>query len=362
MVTERTNRVWPDVAIPPGELLRETVEALGMTQAELARRTGRPTQTINDIIQGRTEITPETALQLEKALGSPAYLWLGLEKDYRFNKARLAELRRLNSQASMLAAFPIREMVKFGWIERHRDKARQVKELLEFLGIASFDELRRVQPAAYRKSRLKEASPTALAAWLRRGELLAHRIETAPFDERKLKGQVGYFRSLTLKPPEEFQQELRETCAQCGVAWVMVPHLPKTYVNGATRWMGEKAVIQMSLRFKTDDIFWFTFFHELGHILLHGRREQFVDHWKGDGGTDAAEQEADRFAANQLISPSDYRKLPVHKYLSKNEVRNYAAEIGVAPGIIVGRLQHDGKLSQKMMNDLKRKFEFRQQD
>src|SRR5207245_10980711 len=111
---ETKERIWPDIAIPPGEFLAETLEAMGMSQAELARRTGRPAQAINEIVQGKKEITPETALQFERVLGTPAHVWVGLEADYRFVKARLDEERQLEAEANLAADFPIRERAAVG--------------------------------------------------------------------------------------------------------------------------------------------------------------------------------------------------------------------------------------------------------
>src|SRR5215471_325607 len=181
MMTEE--RIWPDIAIPPGETLAETLETMGLSQAELARRAGRPVQTISEIIQGKKEITPETALALERVLGVPAHVWIRLEADYRTTRARLADRERLKKEVSLAEQCPYKEMSKHGWVPAVTDPLERVQALLRFFGIAS---LRQIQSstleAVWRRSQVVEASSCALAAWLRQGELQAQRIETAPFD------------------------------------------------------------------------------------------------------------------------------------------------------------------------------------
>ena len=138
MVTESRNRSWSDLAIPPGELLQEELETIGMTQHELALRTGRPVQAVNEIIRGKKSITHDTAIVLEKVLGIPAHIWVNLESEYQLTNARIRDKNELGKQEDWLKEFPVREMQKRGWIPSHKNKDDQVKALLEFLGFASF--------------------------------------------------------------------------------------------------------------------------------------------------------------------------------------------------------------------------------
>jgi len=360
MVTEGTTKTLPDIAVPPGELLQETLDALNMTQVELAARIGRPTTVVNEIIKGKKAITPATALQLEHVLGTPAHIWNGLEGDYQLIKARLEEDARLKRQVPILDRYPFYSaMVKAGWVQRRTSRVGKVRELLRFFGVASLDEVSRQYAPAFRKSRGREASPEALAAWMRRGELLAREVETREFNPSALREHLQEFRALTCEPPETFEPAIRERCADCGVAWVVVPHLPGTYVNGATWWDGEKFVVEMSLRFKWNDIFWFTFFHELGHILLHRKREVFIDtdSTRRDG---ASEREADSFAARLLIDPKAYGAFVSRGRFTWRSVRDFADEVGVHPGIVVGRLQHDEHIRPNQLNGLRAKFELQE--
>jgi Zn-dependent peptidase ImmA (M78 family) len=144
--------------------------------------------------------------------------------------------------------------------------------------------------------------------------------------------------------------ELVELCASAGVAVVFVPELPKTGVSGATRWLGDKAVIQLSLRYKSNDQLWFTFFHEAGHIMLHGRKDVFIE---GKGMDGKQELEADDFACDHLIPQADYTDFVATRKLTIAEIEAFAAEVTIAPGIVVGRLQHDEFLPRNQGNKLK---------
>jgi len=355
MTTKQLIGPWPDEASPPGVMLADTLGAKGISQTELAKRTGRPIQALNEIIKGKKAITPETALELERVLGTPAYIWLNLERDYRYNKARLEDLRRLDAQVAEGRAYPYAEMAKLGWVAATRDPIERVRELLKYFGVARLDAVTQVQPVAYRKSRTKNASPQALAAWLRKGEIEAAEVKTKPFDVRKLKDSLPRIRQMTQSPPQKFQQPLCDLCAECGVALVFVPHLPKTYANGAVRWLDkDTALAQLSVLHRYDDIFWFSLFHELGHLLLHGKRDVFVE--SPDMEKTEKERAADKFAADMLIPPDEFRRLSLSTFFSREAVIRFAQEIGIAPSIVVGRLQHEVLLPPTHLNALRSKF------
>ena len=330
-----------------------------MTQADLARRTARPVQALNEIIKGKKEVTPETALELERVLGTPAYVWLNLERDYRYNRARLEDLERLGEQVEEARAYPYAEMAELAWVAATRDPIERVRELLKYFGVARLSAVTEVQSAAYRKSRTRNASPEALAAWLRKGEIDAAEVKTKPFDARKLKASLARIRQMTQLPPEEFQQPLCDLCAECGVALVFVPHLPRTHANGAVRWLDkDKALVQLSVLHRYDDIFWFSLFHELAHPLLHGKREVFVE--RPDGQKDEKEQEADQFASDILIPPDAFERVRMLEPYSRARVQAFAREIGVVPSIVVGRLQHEGLLPYTHLNALRAKFQLKE--
>ena len=342
MSSTRTNQYCPDYLTTPGEVLLDYLEDLAMTQVELADRTGLAKKTVNEIVKGKAQITPETARKLEKVIGRPAHFWRNLERQYQDDKARLAERERMASGIEWLKRFTVKKMIDFGWIPKHKDKADQVESLLRFFGIASPDQwetvYRRYQ-VSYRQSKSFEFSVESLSAWLRRGEILARGVSCAPFDRTRFQEVLEEIRSLTLEQPEFFVPRLKELCSSAGVVVLFVPELPKCRVCGATRWIGDNPVIQLSLRYKSNDHLWFSFFHEAGHILKHGRKDVFIDFKEVD--LDKEEEEANAFARNKLIPPAAFKAFVRRRAFTRADILSFAEEVGIAPGIVLGRLQHD---------------------
>jgi len=344
----------PNFLVTPGAVLEEYLEHLGMSQSELADRTGLAKKTINEVVRGRSPITHETALKLELTLGRPAHFWTNLERQYQEDKARLAAEQKYAASVDWLKRIPVKAMVKLGWILKKATDPLQLEEVLRFFGIASPEQWETVwqehQAVAFRQTRRFERKEEAVSAWLRRGEILAQYVECSPFDKKRFLVILDEIRSFTTEQPETFVPKLQALCASAGVAVVFVPELPNTGVWGATRWMGDKAVIQISLRYKSNDHLWFTFFHEVGHIVKHGRKDVFIE---GGGICDAKEQEANEFACNMLIPKDKIEKFLKSGRPTLDTIQQFASELGLAPGIVVGRLQHDHILPQHTGNKLK---------
>lgn len=364
MSNEFQNQYAPDYVSPPGETLQEILEERGMSQAELAERTGRPKKTINEIINAKAAITPETALQFERVLGVSASFWNNRERRYREVLAWQQEKESLQQQVDWLDQIPVKAMIKAGWIQQFPDKVEQLREVLNFFSVASPEQWQDIwgnTNVYFRKSQAFESNFSDLAAWLRQGEIEAAKIKCMTYDATKFKKVLENIRRLTIELPEIFQPEVTRLCAAVGVAVTFVPQLPKTRTCGATRWLNpEKALIQLSLRYKTNDHLWFGFFHEAGHILLHGKRDIFLE-GKGIQATEEQqkETEANKFAEGILIPPVDFQRfLDSGQQRSKVGIKKFATEIGIAPGIVVGRLQHDGILLKSHCNDLKVRFEW----
>lgn len=358
--TSGRNQYFPTSVSAPGETLRELLEQRGISQADLAERTGRPRKTINEILQGKTAITPETALQLELVLGVPARFWTAREARYREFLARRAEEERLEALGEWVRQFPVREMMKRGWIAEVRGVSEKARALLEFFGVASPEQwlvIQERQAVAFRMSTAFEARATALATWLRMGERVAERRPCGEYDERRFRAALREARDLTRTEPETFQPRLEEVCAEAGVAVVFVPELPGCRTHGATKWLSpRRALLQLSLRYKTEDQLWFSFFHEAAHILLHRKRAIFLE--GVNGLQDEEEAQADQFASDFLIPPEHFAALAVWDSYSHAEIVAFAQRVGVSPGIVVGRLQHERLIPFTHHNQLKTRLEW----
>lgn len=356
-----SSAIHSDLAIPPGEFLLEVAGDLGISQADLARRMGRPPQAINEIIKGEKMITSETALQLEQVLAVPAHIWTGLEAEYQLVKARHQDTETLEQEVRGLDRFPYRDMAKNQWVDKTRDKRKRVQELRRFFGVASLHNLEGVKAysPAFRQAVKSQSSPVALAAWLRRGESEARHIDTQPYHEQRLKTELANIRTFSNQAPQDFLPRLRTVLAQCGVGFVLQKHLPKTYVNGATFWLAhDKAVLIMSLRGSWADIFWFSLFHEIGHIVLHDRRHTFLEDTADDPQWKKQEHEADAFARDTLIPPTLYARFVAQREFTTSTIRAFANDLEIAPGIVVGRLQHDKTLALHQQHGLRVRYQW----
>lgn len=346
----------PDYAIPPGDTLRSTLGELGMTQADLAARAGLSLKHVNQIVQGIAAITHETALLLEKVTGVSARTWNSLEASYRDRLARVDDRESLLADTAWLRELPIAELQRRGRLGKGTDDLTQLEDACRFFGVAnrsSWEKVWRDPLASFRRSQTFKSDAGAVAAWLRIGELDAQAIETQPFDAHQFRRVLDEIRALTIEPPEAFVPRLRDLCAASGVAVVFVPEIKGTRCWGAARWVNpNKALIELSLRYKSDDHLWFSFFHEAAHLLLHGKKELFIT---TDRFTDQAEDEANRFASTFLIPKKHEPRLST---LTLQEVPEFAHELGIAPGIVIGRLQKERLLNWNEGNTLKRRFQF----
>lgn len=354
MPKKTTNEYQPDEVSPPGETLLEVLEAQGLNQTALAQRTGRPKKTINEIIKGKAAITADTALQLERVLGVPAAFWNARQRDFEQSQARAAERSRLEGQVEWVDQFPVAEMAKLGWIERHSDRVEQVQELLTYFGVASPDQWTEVwlsPEAAFRNSPAFESNRAAVAAWLRRGEIEGRGVICSPFDPEAFRGSLARFRELTREPVEIGIKTLTQMCALAGVAVVFVKSVPGVRASGATRWLSpDRALMQLSLRYKRADQLWFTVFHEAAHILLHGKKQVFIEDDEKDEAKE--EHEANIFAQDQLLPRAVYASFVAATNFSRARILEFSEQQRVHPGIVVGRLQREKHIPWNHHTDL----------
>lgn len=361
----RRQAFLPDYAVHPGETIAEWLDEQGMTQAELAVRIGMSAKALNQMIRGHAPVTPETSLRLEAVTGIPARTWNSLQALYAEDQARLQQDARLADQVAFLDAVPTRQLRSMGIVTApRRDKVGVLRQVYDFFGVSDADAWTALWPAAaaYRKSAVFQADPGAVAAWLRLGELAARDVEVGDYDRDRLLASLGDLRALTLEPDaQKFVPEMTRICGESGVVVLFIPEVEGSRCSGAARWLSGRPVVQLSLRHKSDDHLWFTFFHELGHVVLHSRHDVFIDDGRTQGPeVQAIEDAADMFAQQVLISEVDAADLPRLKQIA--DIVSFADRIGVSPGVVVGRLQHDGVIDYRIGNKLKRRYTFSSSD
>lgn len=352
MTTEMFN---PDWASPPGETITALLKERSLSIFDFADRLQESVDDVHALLQGRSTITLALARRLSAVLGASVEFWMA--RDYRYRET----ISRLQTrEKGWLSELPVNDMTKFGWLGT--TSSELVGACLRFFAVPSVQAWRAsygnvLNATAFRTSKSFESQPGAVAAWLRAGEIEAAAIDCGPWNADGFRKTLVKARTLTKqKDPQRFIPKLRDLCAEKGVAIAVVRAPDGCRASGATRFVtADKAVLQLSGRFLTDDQFWFTFFHEAGHLLLHGREQLFLE--ESDAPTNIHEHEANEFAVGILIPPEEEAamlRLPA----SSDAVIRFATRIGIAPGIVVGQLQHRGRLRRNYLNALKRRFEW----
>ena len=348
----------PDYAVAPGETLRETMEALDMSQKELSIRTGITVQSLIRIFKGEQPISYETANRLELAVGVPASMWNNLEAQYREQLAKIHERERLEADLAWMKEIPVAGLIKRQALPKMKDKVEQLRAVLAFYGVSSVDSWHTMwdEPAvAARRSSCFKNCPGSASAWIRQGEIAAHATQCAEFSKIKFQAAIKEIRKLTILEPEIFTKKMQALCAETGVALAFIREMKKAPWFGATKWLSpSKAMILLNLRGKTEDLFWFAFFHEAGHVLHDNKKDLLINNGKLRQ-DDEREIRANKYAAEILI-PHQFND-QIQTAASKKEIITIANELNIAPGIVVGRYQF---LTKKwdFFHDLRRKFEW----
>lgn len=356
-------------AIHPGVTLREKLEELKITPKEFAVRTGKPIKTISNVLNGKSSITPEMAVQFEKVLKIPASFWMAKQANYNEYIAREKEKEELTEAIEWSKKFPYNDLAKLGYVASTKDAKEKDKNLLSFFNISksrAWEEIYINQqvPVFFRISLKNSKNPYSLSAFLRMGEIEASKIDAPPFKKVKLKKVLKNLKDIMCQESGNFLEEIKELSLSAGVKIIFTPGLPNTAVNGVVRWLKDNPVIQMTDRFKRYDIFWFSLFHEFGHIVLHGNKKNiFLEEMKHTKTKE--EVEADKFAEDFLLSDENYNKI-INEINSLNDkspsqildtIKQYAKTFNTHKDIIIGRILFHNKSLYKygfLQNELKK--------
>jgi len=356
METDMKPPLRPFRPVKPGEILQEELEAREWTQADLAEVIDRPVQAVNEIIAGKKAITPDTALALSQALGTSPEYWLNLEAAYRLDllHERRSSGSAISRRSRLYSIAPVKELMKRRWIDVSTpfDLDRLEQAVCRFLKIASPDEAPRI-PFAARAVHREGSSSTTQIAWACRVQEVATQMRAKTFSVHRVEEQIRILPRLSVSNEET--RKLREMLADLGIRFVIVEHLPNSRIDGAALWLDDHSpVVAVSLRYDRVDWFWFTLMHELAHIV---RGDAKLHAWMFDDalvGKDAepteskSEREAktDKMASEWLIPQRTLEGFArrTRPYFSRNAILNFSAEVGVHPGIVVGRLQQMGEV------------------
>lgn len=343
------NQFTPSVVFHPAVTLNEKLQEMKMSKKEFAVRTGKPENTIYAILSEESSITPEMAVLFENVTKIPASFWINKQARYNEYVARLKQQQAIDEAKEWAKEFPYAEMAKRNWVVSTRSAEEKAQNLFHFFGVASH----KAWEGLYIETDLKVAAYTSLkftheahavSAWLRQGELQAQTMDVPAFNIKLLKENIPQMRRLMIEQPDDFFPRLQQLCLQAGVKLLYTPKLPKVPLSGSTRWVNDTPVIQLTARYKQNDRFWFTFFHELGHIILHGKKYISLENIDFASADKAKEDEANEFAVKHTFTHEQEKKLLERDHLTEKDLIDYAEQCDTHPACIIGRLHHIERL------------------
>lgn len=344
----------PNWASAPGDTIRDVLKEKNLSVAEFAQRLEFTAENAKDLLQGRSTITISVARKLTQVLGASLEFWMSRDYQYREDVAKLNA-----AEKSWLSELPLGDMIQYGWLETVPHPAKELESCLNYFNVSSIqewtDKYSSLQGAvAFRTSRSFDSHPAAVAAWLRQGEIAGQAIDCAAWNMKGFQKALLDIRALTVKKdPQIFIPALQLCCAKYGVAVVIVRTPTGCRASGATHFLSKnKALLQLSFRYLSDDHFWFTFFHEAAHLVLHGDK-MFIE--GAERLKNTQEKEADDFAESSLI-PIEFKSELLALPRDGRAVIRFAKRLGISPGIVVGQLQHFKKILPNQLNQLKRRY------
>ncbi|MCR5056182.1 MAG: helix-turn-helix domain-containing protein [Clostridia bacterium] len=340
------------IATPPGATIKEQLNDRFMSQKEFAARMDMSEKHISKLINGDVQLTPETAVRLEMVLGIPAKFWNNLEAIYREKLIKVREENSMDADAEIAKQFPYCEMAKLGWIEKTREVKEKVVNLRKYFEVVELSLLgnEQITRIACRRLAITEKSDLALMAWAQEAKIKAREIQTLPINIKNLISAIPEIRNMTVQKPKDFCPKIKKCLADCGIALVFLPHLKGSFLQGASFMDGNKIVVGLTVRGKDADKFWFSLFHELAHIVL-GHVGQI------NGTSEDDEKAADEWSGDTLITAEAFAAFRKNRDFSERSVIRFADSQGIAPGIVVGRMQSEGIIKYSMLNNLKEKYE-----
>ena len=304
---------FPPVVFHPGETLAEKLEEMQMGPKEFSLRTGKPEKTIIAVLKGKSAITPDMAVRFEGVTKIPAHFWMNHQRSY--DEFIVREKRKVTIEEAVPWAkhFPLTDMINKGWLPQVSSIQEKTMELLAFFGFSNhkaWEEyyFKQQLKVAFRISLSQIQEPYAISAWLRKGELQAAELEANDYSEKKFKDALPKIKSNMATHPEGFFKQLQQKCLDAGVKVVQTPTINKIPISGSTRWLNNTPLIQLTDHYPHNDSFWFTFFHKAGHILLHGKKDIFLEKVDYSDKNLEKEREADEFASKWTLTNEGVRK------------------------------------------------------
>jgi HTH-type transcriptional regulator / antitoxin HigA len=340
----------------PGYFIREQMELREWTQEDLAEVTGLTLKHINKILQDKQPITIDTAKILAEVFGTSAHYWINIDTGYRLWKTQEPSVKEKEAdiRAKIYERMPVRDMIKKGWIGPFSNTEELKAQTLTFWTWEHLDFNKIDQqsiPCYTRKSSAYKQFNSAYAlTWYQMARKVATARPRITYNKSAL--VLLYEEMHRYTPVAEGISKFLQELEKCGVIFFVLPHLQKTYLDGAAFLSGENPVIVYTGRYKRIDNFWFTLAHEIAHVIMHlDEKSPFILDDLKDGEENELEKEANALAAEKLKHNEIAEYLnPYLNYLSSSRVEECAAKYEVHPSIIMGKLAFDRKTPYKYLH------------
>ncbi|MCI7327511.1 HigA family addiction module antitoxin [Hornefia butyriciproducens] len=350
------------MAFHPGYYVADIIEDMGISQSEFAARVGTTAKTLSQLINGQAKISNDLAKKLSVMTGTGVDVWQNLQNTYDRKLIEMQKAEEFDEQKNIAAQIDYSYFVNVAGLPYTKNAREKVANLCKFFKVSDLRIMRQPDFLVNFRSGTSDNSEKKVInsrAWIQTALNIAQNIKTEPYDAKKLKGYLPELRSMTLQSPEVFLARMQRIFAECGVAFVLLPHLRNSGVNGAVKWINsDRVVLAMNNRGLDADKFWFSLFHEVEHVFQQKTKTVFISS-TAEKMTDIniqLENDADKFAADFLIPPDDYKNFAPTKYTSDDEIIDFARTVGIHPGIVAGRLQHEKIIPQNRCSGLKEKY------
>lgn len=350
------------VAFHPGYYIADIIEEMDISHAEFAARMGTTAKTLSQLLSGQANISNDLAKKLSVMMGTSAEIWLRLQSTYDQKLIEIQLAKDFDEQKEIVRQIDYRYFVDVAGLPETRVVEDKIASLCAFFKVSDLRIMLRPDFLVNFRSGTSDKSAKNVInsrAWIQTAMNMAKNIETMPYNAEKLRDYLPEIRNMTIQDPEVFLPRMIEIFAECGVAFVLLPHLKNSGVNGAVKWVNsERVVLAMNNRGLNADKFWFSLFHEIKHVFqqkiktvfISSTVEEMIDY------NNALEAEADKFASNYLIPPNELKRFAPTQYTSDQEIVEFAQSIGIHPGIVAGRLQHEKIIPQSRCSKLKEKY------
>ena len=353
------------VAFHPGYYIAEIIEDMGISQAEFAMRLGTNTKTLSYLLNSQANITNDLAKKLSVMMGTSPDVWLNLQTAYDRKMIEIQQEKDFDEQAEIVKLIDYKYFVDVAGLPLTKEIKEKIAYLCSWLKVADLRVLLKQDFLVNYRTEICDANEKNVInsrAWIQTAINFSNEIETKPYNAEKLKSNLPELRSMTVLAPEEFLPRMRDLLAECGIAFVLLPNLKNSSVNGAVKWMNDKkAVLAMNNQRCDAEIFWQSLFHEIKHVMQRKIKTLFVNYGEEElvEVNMELEEDADKFAKNCLIPLAYLKKLSPEKFKSDDEIIAFAKAIGIHPGIVAERLQQDGILMSNRSAKFKEKYDLK---